>query len=109
MSDFIIPVSETTDSFIEQVDLDGLIYDLQFHWNARDNHWFMDIGRSGIFLLNGIKLVNTSDLISEFGRIEDLPPGVLSVVDLDDVYTDPNDVNFGDRVQLRYAEAENVI
>ena len=108
MSDFVIPVSETTDSFIEQVDLDGRVYDLQFHWNERDNHWFLDIGRDGTFLINGIKLVNSPDLISEFGRIEDLPPGLLSVEDLDDIDTDPNATNFGDRVQLRYTEAVNV-
>jgi len=108
MSDFIIPVSETTDSFIEQVDLDGRIYDLQFHWNERDNHWFMDIGRDGVFLIKGVKLVNSPDLISEFGRIEDLPEGILSVEDLDGFYSDPDDTNFGDRVQLRYTEAINV-
>lgn len=105
MSAFIIPVAETTEAFIEQVDLDGFIYDLQFHWNSRDNHWFMDIGRDGVFLLEGVKLVASGDLISEFGRIEGLPPGLLSIVDLDGVDTDPNDVNFGDRVQLRYTEA----
>jgi len=105
MSDFTIPVAETTDSFIEQVDLDGLIYDLQFRWNKRDNHWFMDIGRNGVFLLLGIKLVHSSDLISEFERIEDLPEGILSIEDLDGFYSDPDDTNFGDRVQLRYTEA----
>lgn len=108
MSDFIIPVSETTDSFIEQVDLDGLIYDLQFRWNERDNHWFMDIGRDGVFLIEGIKLVNSPDLLNGLGRIEDLPEGVLSVEDLDGFYSDPDDTNFGDRVQLRYTEAINV-
>lgn len=108
MSDFIIPVSETTDSFIEQVDLDGRIYDLQFRWNVRDNHWFLDIGRDGVFLINGVKLVNSPDLISEFGRIEELPPGLLSVIDLDNVDSDPNSTNFGDRVQLRYTEAIDV-
>ena len=108
MSDFSIPVSETTDSFIEQVDLDGLIFDLQFYWNSRDNHWFLSIGRNGIFLLEGIKLINTTDLISEFGRIENLPPGLLSVEDLDGNYSDPDDTNFGDRVQLRYTVAANV-
>ena len=108
MSDFIIPVSETTDSFIEQVDLDGRVYDLRFHWNSRDNHWFLDIGRDGIFLINGVKLVSSSDLISEFGRIEELPPGLLSVEDLDNIDTDPDETNFGDRVQLRYTEAVNV-
>ena len=101
---FIIPVSGTTDSFIEQVNLDGLIYDLQFHFNTRDNHWFMDIGRNGVFLITGIKLVVSSDLISEFGRIEDLPPGLLSIEDLDSIDTDPDAENFGDRVQLRYTD-----
>jgi len=101
---YTIPVSETTDAFIEQVELDGDIYDLSFRWNARDHHWFLDIGQDEVVLIAGIKLVNSPDLIGEFGRIEDLPPGVLSVEDLDGNYADPDDMNFGDRVQLRYDE-----
>lgn len=104
MSTFSIPVSETTDAFIQQVDLDGVVYDLGFRWNPRDDHWFLDVGIDGVVSIAGIKLINTTDLLGQFGRIEDLPAGTLQIVDLDDLDRDPNADNFGDRVQLRYVE-----
>lgn len=105
MSTFIIPVSETTDAFDEQVELDGLVYDLFFRWNARDNHWGMDIGRDGTVLISSIKLVVTSDLLVQYRRIGDLPEGTLFVDDLDGLDNDPDDENFGDRVVLKYSES----
>lgn len=108
MSRFFVPVAETTDAFVEQVDLDGRVYDLAFRWNARDVHWFLDVGRDGVVLIAGVKLVNSTDLLGQFGRIENLPPGILSIEDLDDADADPDDENFGDRVQLVYEEVDGV-
>lgn len=98
----IIPVTKTTDAFMQQVALDGVVYDLTFYWNPRGNHWFIDIGRDSVTLIRGVKLVNSSDLLQQFSRIEGLPSGVLQVVDLDGLDRDPDASNFGDRVQLRY-------
>ena len=105
MAEFIIPVTETTDPFDQQVELDGLFYDLAFRWNPRGEHWSMDIGRDGVVNVYGIKLVSIDDLLEQYRRAEDLPPGTLFIEDLDGLDTDPNDTNFGDRVVLRYTEA----
>ena len=105
MSTFIIPVSGTTDPFDEQVELDGAVYDLTFRWNARGPHWTIDIGRDGNILVGGIKLVMISDLLPQYRRADDLPPGTLFVDDLDGLDVDPDDENFGDRVVLKYTEA----
>lgn len=106
MALFTIPVSDTTDPFEEQVELDGLIYDLAFTWNPRDNHWFLTVGREGVTLLTHVKVVNDQDLLAPYTRTEDLPPGSLQVVDLDDEDKDPCATDFGDRVVLRYEEAD---
>jgi len=105
VSTFIIPVSDTTDPFDEQVELDGRVYDLAFRWNPRGIHWSMDIARDGDILVYGVKLVVIDDLLSQYQRIGGLPDGVLFMEDLDGLDTDPNDVNFGDRVVLKYTEA----
>lgn len=97
-----IPINETTDAFKQQVELNSTIFDLQFHWNPRDNHWFMDIGTDGTVLIAGIKLINSTDLLSQFVRLETLPIGKLQVVDLDGLDRDPDDTIFGNRVVLRY-------
>lgn len=105
MNTFIIPVTDSTDHFNEQVELDGRIYDLIFKWNARDDHWNISIGRDGIILVSSIKLVVTTDLLGQFRRIGGLPDGILFVDDLDGLDNDPDDQNFGDRVVLKYTEA----
>ncbi len=105
MNTLIIPVSDTTDPFDEQVELDGRVYDLAFRWNVRGNHWSMDIGRDGNVLVFGIKLVIIPDLLIQYRRIGDLPLGILFVDDLNGLDTDPDGDNFGDRVVLKYTES----
>lgn len=105
MSTYIIPVAETTDPFDEQVELDGRVFDLYFRWNVRSDHWSIDIGRDGIVLIYGIKLVTISDLLAQYTRIADLPDGTLFVDDLDGLDADPDADNFGDRVVLKYTDA----
>jgi len=104
MNVFIIPVSDTIDPFDQQTELDGVIYDMTFRWNSRDRSWHMDVGRDGIVLVSGVKLIETSDVLSQYQRINGLPVGVMSVVDLDGLGADPDDVNFGDRVVMQYTE-----
>ena len=104
MSTFIIPVNDTIDPFDLQVELDGRVYDLYFRWNSRGIHWTMDLGRDGTVLVYGIKLVVTTDLLSQYQRIADMPDGILFVDDLDGLDNDPNDTNFGDRVVLKYTD-----
>lgn len=104
MADFIIPVNEGTDPFNQQVELDGRFYDMAFRWNPRGNHWSMDIGRDGNVAVHGIKLVAIQNLLLQYRRSEDLPPGTLFIQDLDGNDVDPDDENFGDRVVIRYTE-----
>lgn len=114
MATFKIPVPTTTDPFSQQVELDGLIYDLTFLWNSRDSHWSLTIARSDVVLIRGIKLITINalasglepdnDLLYQFRRIEDMPPGKLYIQDLDGLDRDPDGTTFGDRVILIYEE-----
>lgn len=99
-----IPVRATTDAFAQQVELDGVIFDLAFRWNPRDAHWALDVGRGGTVLLAGVKLVNTSDILSEYRRVAGLPAGRLFVTDLDGRFRAPDATLFGTRVVLQYQD-----
>lgn len=104
MATFIIPVQATTDPFSQQVELDGVLYDLTFLWIDRDSHWSITIGRDDDVLISEVKLVIIPDLLDQFRRIAGLPPGRLYVNDLDNLDRDPDDTLFGDRVVLLYEE-----
>lgn len=65
----------------------------------------MDIYRDGTLQLAGVKLIVTSNLLSQYHRNEELPDGILSIEDLDGEDNDPDAENFGDRVVLKYTEA----
>jgi hypothetical protein len=101
-----IPVTSTTDAFVQQVEMGGVIYDMEFSWNARDHHWSITIGRDGVVLVAGIKLVISDDLLAYSRRIEGLPSGRLQIVDLDDKDRDPDDTIFGNRVMLMYDDTQ---
>ncbi len=104
MTTFIIPTNETTDPFDQQVEMDGAVFGLAFRWNKRDLHWSMDISRNGGVLVAGIKLVIIPDLLIQYRRTAGLPEGTLFIDDLDGQDNDPDDVNFGDRVVLKYTD-----
>jgi hypothetical protein len=102
---YIIPTPTGLLSFNQQVELDGMVYDLYFRWNARDQHWALTISTNGVVLFAGIKLVISSDLLEYARRIDNIPPGKLYIEDLDGFFRDPDGDLFGNRVVLKYEEA----
>lgn len=101
-----IPVRATTDAFSAQVDLDGSVYELRFRWNARDSHWSLDMLLEGVFVLSGLKLIASDDLLFSVRALPGIPPGRLHTTDLDALDRDPNATLFGDRVELRYDDLD---
>ncbi len=104
MAFFTIPVPETTIPFDQQVEMDGNLFLLKFRYHSRNGHWRMTIIRSGVVLLSSLKVVNTLDLLAQYRHIEDLPSGTIIISDQDLLDSDPNDINFGDRVLLMYQD-----
>ncbi len=98
-----IPVRNGLNAYSMSVELDGTYYTFAFRWNARSGHWFMSVGTT----LQGIKLVNSVDLIGQFDYKLDpeLPPGTLRVVDTAGLFRDPDTETLGNSVLLLYDEA----
>lgn len=104
-----LPMQGGAAAYRVQVELDGAFFGLQLRWNARDNHWYMDIDLTRTAILGGIKLVNSTDLLSQFGhmQVDDrLPPGTFEVFDtVEGQERDPDQDTFADTVLLLYNEA----
>ncbi len=101
MTVFNIPVQNRTDANTLEVDLSGVIYKLAFNFNANESKWYMDLIKNDVQIVSGIKLVSSSNLLSQY-RAYDVPVGNLFVFDKNGLFADPDETNFGESVFLRY-------
>ena len=56
--------------------LSGRVYDLKLTWSYRWSAWYLDVDE----IVQGIKVVNGTDLLEPYHYNDDLPPGKLGVV-----------------------------
>lgn len=105
MSIFNIPVQSVTDANSIAVELSGFIFELKFRFNANEGMWYMTLKKNDVEIVSNVKLVSTDDLLSQYTAY-DVPQGVLSIVDQDGLYADPNNLNFGESVFLRYDDLQ---
>lgn len=101
---FNIPVNKETDAYSMSVEMDNKVYDLTLHFNAREDRWYLRVSRNDVIVVDGIKLVHGTDLLSQY-RAYDVPAGILSIVDSSGLYQDPSSSEFGNTIQLQYDEA----
>ena len=70
--------------FDQRVELEGVMYLLSFHWNARMNLWTLDVGLSGeATAVHGVTVVANRPLFGRYHYIEGVPPGELIAVTSD--------------------------
>lgn len=103
MATVIIPTSESV-PFTEQVTLDGVVYELQFHFNQREGFWYFNIlDTNGVRIKSGIKVVVNFPLIL---RVTNLarPPGEILALDTAVEASDPGQDELGSRVALAYEQ-----
>lgn len=98
---FSIPVKKRTDAYSESIELNGQVFDFSFHYNNREDHWYIEISRSGALVISGLKLVNSTDLLAQY-LAYDVPKGILSIVDSSGLFQDPSSLEFGNTIQLQY-------
>lgn len=72
----VIPFKEPS-NWTEQITLSGVIYILEFTWNALNEYWIMDIyNRDRVPLIYGIKLVPNYPLLAIYS-VEGMPSGEI--------------------------------
>ena len=88
-------------SYSFAIELSGGLFVFNFTFNANENKWYFDVLKNSVHVVSGVKLVTGEDILSQF-RAYDIPEGVVSIVDVTGLYADPDDLNFGESVFLRY-------
>ena len=103
-----LPVRSDQPAYNMVVELDEGFYTLGFRYNARNDHWFMDIEFDGSRVLDAVKLVESEDLLAHFaykqadGR---LPPSTFQVTDTLSQGRNPDSETLGNEVVVTYTEA----
>lgn len=80
-----IPVTSKADSVITVV-LDNQAYDLRMQWNGRDESWYMYLGKQAAAPKFKTKMRVGYDLLSTFSAYDDVPQGIMLVIDLNKRY-----------------------
>lgn len=105
MATKLLPVTVTPLAYTFSIELDKVIYQLTFTWNARESRWFMEIADEQLNeIVSGIALVIQWPLLKRF-KDSRLPPGLLYALDTQDTGQEADDTDLGTRVLLVYEEA----
>lgn len=108
MSVIKIPTTQNLPSYNQLTSLDNRTYKLNFFWNTRDSHWYMDIlDLDENPILPGTKIVCNFPLLLRATH-PDAPPGEMIAVDTGGFDEDPVLEDFGTRVDLLYYDAEEL-
>lgn len=98
---FSIPVNKQTDAYSQSIELDGQVFNFSFHFNKREDKWYLKISRNDAIIIDSLKLVHGTDLLKQY-RAYNVPKGILSVVDSSGLFKDPSSSEFGNTIQLQY-------
>lgn len=107
MAQLKIPVRSGLKAFTLEVELDGDVYGLSFRWIVRASHWLMDLLKADTVILSGIKVVSSTNFLSQFSYKQvdaSIPPGTFQVFDVTGKDRDPDTENFGSGVLFLYTE-----
>lgn len=88
-------------SFRVAVPLDGAVYLLGFHWNARAAAWFFDLASAdGTLVLSGRPLRVARPIYIDVR--DGVPPGAFVVIDTGTANEDPGRNDLGKRVRVYF-------
>jgi hypothetical protein len=110
MSIFTIPIVDaaTDGNFYFRVELDGEDFFLNFSFNQRDSHWYMDLSTiDGTPVRSGVKIVANWPLLSTLAdRVR--PKGEFVATDARRIPADPGLDDLGGNVVLSYVDQETL-
>lgn len=76
-----IPTDSENSTYTQVLQLEGVFYLFDFHWNTRDEAWYCSIFLTdGTPLVSGIKLVVDYELLASY-KVANQPPGALFLID----------------------------
>lgn len=106
MATKIIPLDSTFDHFSISIELDSMVYGMEFKFNSRDQRWYFDLFDSNDNLLLGsLPAMVSWPLLKQFEYRTDIPKGVLYFLDQNGTEIEPARYELGQRVLMIYEEA----
>lgn len=108
MASFIIPTRGDLLNYDQSVTLDGVVFNLQFRFNQRDDAWTLNVlDESQNRIKSGIKLVANFPLLR---LVRDLrrPAGELVSLDVRVLPAPPRQEELGDIIDLAYTDEAGV-
>lgn len=107
MTTQIIPIfKDASARWTSSIELDGVVYQLAFHWDDREAAFYLSLNTSdGVPILSGMKLMVGVPLMSNYRAVAGIPPGEFVVGDVqnDPVTAKVDWDGLGVRYQLVYA------
>lgn len=109
MAVYEIPIDGTYPSFIQEVELEGTSYRMEFRWNARESEWYLTLRDIDDVVLAGSRKLVTGAGLLRLVHAEDRPPGDLFVVNtIGDGQSSPGRDDLGSKLVLVYLDEEEV-
>lgn len=103
-----IPTSTTVENYEFTISLDNVEFKLAFHFNSRDNAWYMTIKTvDDIVLRAGLRIVNEWALLRLWVG-EDRPAGEMVTVNQGELLSPPLSNQLGAETVLDYLDASEV-
>lgn len=85
MSTFNLPIEDYADN-TQRIQISDDTYDFRFRWNHVEEAWYCHIGLNGEDPKVQFKMVTGMDLLAPYQAYEEVPEGVLYLIDLDQGY-----------------------
>ena len=112
LTPLLIPTSPDEAFYVQRTQLDGVVYQLTFRYNQRENTYRLDAALdAGTPVASGLKVVCNIPLFYRFMWNSSTPKGALIAVSSSPDTTPPGmgDLGPGRRVQLWYTAAADVL
>jgi len=108
MSILVIPTDSDNSTYKQTIQIEGIYYILDIHWNTRDEAWYLSIYLADLTpIVTGIKLVIDYELINDY-KVDSMPPGALFLIDTSLKGFPCGRVDLGQRCQLIYLTADEL-
>jgi hypothetical protein len=109
MAIFQVPIDSTAEVFVQETDLDGRTFRLEFHWNDREGEWYMHVfDADDVAVAYGVKMVTGINLLRLVDNSDRRPPGDFILDDPEGVGS-PGRNDLGTRVFLMYLDEDEIV
>lgn len=109
MAVFQLPTSTTDSFYVFEIELDGVLFRLEFKFNERDEAWYLNIlDVNDNQLRSGLRVVTDWALLIRWQDIETRPAGEMIAVAQGDIARPALLTELGEQVILTYLDADEV-